>query len=73
LLFGVALISRNRFTQETFDVLTHAEMEYPADTLMFARYFAGRGDLVTARSKLMTFLASDPEWGRELGKNGCTY
>jgi tetratricopeptide (TPR) repeat protein len=68
LLLGVALISRDRFTQETFDVLTHVELEYPTATLMFARYFAGRGDLVIARSKLMTFLARDPEWGRVLGE-----
>jgi len=68
LILGVVLLLQNKFTQETVDLLTRAESEFPEAGLMLARVSAARGDIAGAKARVVKYLSSGKERGRDLGE-----
>jgi Flp pilus assembly protein TadD len=69
LILGVVLLLQNKFTHEVVDLLTRAESEFPEAGLMLARVSAAHGDIAGAKSKIMKYLSTGTERGRDLGQS----
>ena len=65
-VLGLSLTVENRFTSEAQAALMRAEPVFPEASLLLGRIFASRGEIESAKLKIIEYLASPAVWGREV-------